>query len=486
MKIKNLVGALLFSSSVFAQFDSPQLLVDDNNLSDFMTLDLNLDGHQDILGTGAESGILNFYYYENDGQGNFSLASQVAAPSDYDHGIFEPSYWHQRKNKYSYGDLNQDGFPELLLGNKVLSFDGTSLSILNIDIPSHVPFPHELADFDGDGNSDVFSINATSNYDNAVLYALKNKGNLRFEIGDSLIIPGYTIYYLNTQRLRLFNLDNDSDLELMANMVDSWGWSRNIPIEFSGGQLVEKNQIPGAVSHYFDFCDIDGDGYTDALGSPSKNPAISYLDQNGDLIKDDYIRDKYYSRTDSVINMFAFDFDGDCEKELVYMGHYYDRVDGTDSLLLLNRNSVGSWDIAQTFALKQASSTTGIRRPFVVHHAKIYSDNHDVLVLTDQGVEIYRNQKQQSNCKAQSATSAEAIEFELFPNPATDHFTVQTKDLGAWELQLCNVLGQVQTSSVFRGSITANVSDLSPGIYFPLVVNQQTGEKKMLLQLMVK
>ena len=59
----------------------------------------------------------------------------------------------------------------------------------------------------------------------------------------------------------------------------------------------------------------------------------------------------------------------------------------------------------------------------------------------------------------------------VYPNPATNHFTVNTGNDEKASIQLFNIVGQQVYSETFTGSTTVSVANLHSGVYM-LKVNQ--------------
>ena len=76
-----------------------------------------------------------------------------------------------------------------------------------------------------------------------------------------------------------------------------------------------------------------------------------------------------------------------------------------------------------------------------------------------------------SNCEIVNVPEIEKNNMTVYPNPATNHFTVNTGNDEKASIQLFNIVGQQVYSETFTGSTTVNVANLHSGVYM-LKVNQ--------------
>ena len=75
------------------------------------------------------------------------------------------------------------------------------------------------------------------------------------------------------------------------------------------------------------------------------------------------------------------------------------------------------------------------------------------------------------NCETVDVPELEKKNLTVYPNPATNHFTVNTGNDEKASIQLFNIVGQQVYSETFTGSTTVNVANLHSGVYM-LKVNQ--------------
>ena len=76
-----------------------------------------------------------------------------------------------------------------------------------------------------------------------------------------------------------------------------------------------------------------------------------------------------------------------------------------------------------------------------------------------------------NDCETVNVPELEKNNLTVYPNPATNHFTVNTGNDEKASIQLFNIVGQQVYSETFTGSTTVNVANLHSGVYM-LKVNQ--------------
>lgn len=76
-----------------------------------------------------------------------------------------------------------------------------------------------------------------------------------------------------------------------------------------------------------------------------------------------------------------------------------------------------------------------------------------------------------NDCEIVNVPELEKKNITVYPNPATNHFTVNTGNDEKASIQLFNIVGQQVYSETFTGSTTVSVANLRSGVYM-LKVNQ--------------
>jgi hypothetical protein len=493
MKIKHLIGALILSTSLIGQMAQPVEIVSNSNLDFFMNLDINNDGHEDILATGVESNQRYFYYYQNDGTGSFNSELKITPPNDFS-PVVRTGFAVPSRAEYGNGDLNGDGYPEVLPGNYILSFNGSSFSFLQFNVPAHVPFPTEMIDMNGNGLSALFSCAAApfGKGPDSKVYFFNNNGSFNFSLTDSIEVnTSVTADHSGRVQIIAANLDADSDLELVAMEARNSGfvyveWIESQAIEVSNNGLsIMQGNLFDNVNNYFDAADYNGDGYVDVLGGDQWNPAVFYGDAQGDLLSRDYVRPNttYGSRYDSVTTMLSINLENSCQPEILFAST--GSSSDNDTLSVFNRNSHGSFDIKDYLI---AEDVVYYSEAQTVQVASIIGTSQDVLALSATGINLFENKYAQGTCSTSGVAkkSGNTISYQLYPNPVSSQLNIQVHNAGNWELKIYDQLGQMHVMKSFSTLATIDVSTFASGLYFPILINIENGEQVSLDRVLVQ
>ena len=108
------------------------------------------------------------------------------------------------------------------------------------------PLGFNFIDYDNDGDIDIVTT-ISNNYKGYAIQLCENKGNHKFEdVTTSKIDVFNSTAFPNFYGIRLFDKDGDGDLDLVPDMVSTWGWwqtpiSQNLYWENVGGSFKIKN-----------------------------------------------------------------------------------------------------------------------------------------------------------------------------------------------------------------------------------------------------
>lgn len=314
--------------------------------------DIDNDGDNDILASTAPTGLNNFYtisIFENDGLGGYSdvsstygiplqnsstKATKDFAVADYDRdgyldiicigrftitllhfnpstGKYEDktsnliSFTNKAFTTCSWGDMNNDGYPDLFIGNKAQSYffenpgiGGTYFTQTNIQFPAwFTPQSSSWGDLDNDGKMDlVVGSNISILNDNSLLF-VKNQYSGGSPIWNQISLSPQGGTFNVTA---LGDYDNDGDLDIFAGseykdgtLASADGYhlvlqnNGNLIFEplFPTDLTLESINVSGAV-----FEDMNADGkidiavssesYNDGSGSPQRCPGdVIYLNK---------------------------------------------------------------------------------------------------------------------------------------------------------------------------------------------------------------
>ena len=77
-----------------------------------------------------------------------------------------------------------------------------------------------------------------------------------------------------------------------------------------------------------------------------------------------------------------------------------------------------------------------------------------------------------------SISDVDENEFQIFPNPASEHLTIVTAKPtnGTTTIEFLAVDGKLVSTNSFQGNseVELNVSDMNPGIYFVRISNEKS------------
>jgi uncharacterized repeat protein (TIGR03803 family) len=286
----NLVnGITLFSSTINYQFEprvetlftvdtqSPVHQENPANSTGGYWADIDLDGDEDLFVGQNLSDVPNFLY-ENLGNGTFQkiTAGDIATIPD--------------GSRYSsWGDYDNDGYPDIFVGeyaNGSTTSDNISSLYRNNGNKTFtrttVPFKSDgglWADYDNDGDLDLFMNGSSSAPISNKLY--KNNGDGTFQFIDSWI-PVTGTWYAGW-----IDIDNDGDLDYD---ITPGSFSNQIKIfRNSGGNFTEENlPVPvGSFNHRgSSWGDIDGDGDMDLFAMNSQSGTSASLAESQFYIND--------------------------------------------------------------------------------------------------------------------------------------------------------------------------------------------------------
>ncbi len=163
--------------------------------------DINNDGYLDIgsLSFGSGNG---FHIYLNNGDGTWTQSYQYGGPTS------------NSNEGFHFGDINKDGFSDCVVtqeGGYVFFGDGNgnfTMAVYNMPYYYIPALDVALGDVDGDGGKDI----ALINNDGDVEVWIFNENNEQW-----VNYSGNLPIGSNFERLDLFDLDNDGNIDLLAS-----------------------------------------------------------------------------------------------------------------------------------------------------------------------------------------------------------------------------------------------------------------------------
>jgi len=69
-------------------------------------------------------------------------------------------------------------------------------------------------------------------------------------------------------------------------------------------------------------------------------------------------------------------------------------------------------------------------------------------------------------------------QYKVYPNPSQDHITIASPSIGLKTISIADVTGKtVLTTREINQDVLLNTLELTPGIYYIIVVNEITGTR---------
>ncbi len=320
-------------NGVFTNGTAGNLPQENHDSEDVAIADFNGDGHLDLVFCSEDDVTLGWTnvheFYLGDGAGHFTAASYQPPDSE--------------ANAVMTADLNNDGLPDLLFGNK-----GPNLALINSGngtftaetqrIPQTFRTTQDLAmaDVDGDGDLDLME----GNEDGNLLHI--NNGLGYFANESSARLPQNL--NIETRKVTFGDVDSDGDVDIfLSNVGFIPGRIRQnrLFLNDGAGHFTDATatHLPADNDHTIDaiFEDVDLDGDLDIVvsnvfGSPVKiyrnDGSGAFADATADVLGQNYFRD--------ALGVIAADFNGDGLRDLYICDRKNPQTNNKDLLLLRN------------------------------------------------------------------------------------------------------------------------------------------------------
>jgi hypothetical protein len=447
-----LLSTLLWSYSPAQITFEEHILAENQYGYDTLTADLDDDGDLDLIISKSPGEI--DWYRNTDGLGNFSEPIPIGAGSK----IFTE-------------DLDGDGDLDVLARDSynIIWFENTDgqgnfgtqqIITTNAFVTDSV----YAEDLDGDGDIDVIAVNGYIDpFNLGSVHWYENDGAENFSNG---IIIGSNAF---AQNVEAADIDGDGDMDICIANGSNWishsvRWYENTD-GMGTFQFVSIISAELGSDVKIKMTDLDGDGDPDVLVLPFGNQMIWYENTDGlgtystsHVFGEGYMNDLHVN-----------DLDSDGDMDVITSLHDSSPFGGI--VWYENTDGLG------TFGSQQSVTTgSGPYGPICSGDLDGDTDIDVVGVINGQDrFAWYENNLILGNTEFASS------QFSIFPNPATDQFTIQLDAASELErINIYNNLGQLVHST---SQMTVDTSALSSGLYYvEVITNKGKATEKLILK----
>ncbi len=457
---------------------------------------MDVDGDDDFDVLYAEASCNNLYLLKNDGDNSNPIihsASQFPAANPVDFVIFPAAF---------YEDLDFDGTKDLIASPNIYSrayFDSdlqkSNWFFKNNGSTSHPSFTlaekdflqdrmievgdnavPAFADYDSDGDYDMFISQYVSEDAPATIHLYKNTG--------TSIDPEFTLVdedYVQFSALQLFNLkiqfadmngDGKTDLVFTASSLNTSG-TKLFYLANKGNSIFNfANQTPQVVDFTFTssenilITDVDLDGVNDILIGKN-NGALQYWKNNSSTGSQNYslINTEYLGMGSSVLRQnlttAVGDLDGDSKKDLI-LGNQYGQLTIVPDFQHASNLNEAITEIILNPLLDSSYTTQNLGGKIWPTIVNLFNSNRPAIVVGTilGGVRLLRNDG--------SMELPKNPVIKIYPNPVSKEDGATIILDRAMLMQMYSSIGQkigepihINGNEIFH----LNVSELSAGMY---------------------
>ncbi len=320
-------------NGVFTNGTAGNLPQENHDSEDIAIADFNNDGHLDLVFCSEDDIVMGgtnvHEYYLGDGAGHFTVAAYQPPDSE--------------ANAVITADLNGDGLPDLLFGNKgtntvLINTGNGNFTVDNARIPQVVRTTQDLAmaDVDGDGDLDLME----GNEDGNLLHINTGDGYFLDETEDRLP-QGLNI---ETRKIAFGDVDSDGDQDIfLSNVGFIAGKIRQnrLFINDGTGHFTDGTQtrLPADNDHTIDaiFEDVDLDGDLDiVVGNVFGGPIKIYRNNGAGVFTNATIEVLGQNHFRDALGVIAADLNGDGFRDLYICDRHNPQNPKKDLLLLRN------------------------------------------------------------------------------------------------------------------------------------------------------
>lgn len=256
------------ASGGFTLATPPPALAPGIQFSGIEVADMNNDGTLDIVASGGTySGTFSVFVFANNGSGVFAAPSVAATFSS------------ATQTELAIADFDGDGDLDVFTTGDQNSGLNSYYILMNsgsgvLTISSFAPFYSGLGaaagDIDNDGDIDL----VYTDFDSGIAYTLINNGSGNFSAGQTLNVG------VNAYTVRLADIDNNGFLDVIAAKTNAGTNDIQIFKNTAGVLATMPDQtisLPGNILLKIVLFDANGDGYLDIAGANGGAQSVVYL-----------------------------------------------------------------------------------------------------------------------------------------------------------------------------------------------------------------
>lgn len=444
--MKKLYFSLLlayFFNFTFSQISFTKTQELSNISTDVSVFDKDNDGDIDLYFTRNYSGSnltsSSNYVWENDGNGNFTNVITITQTSESISSIIL--------------DIQNNSYPDIFtlessnnLSVSLNNSNGSSFSTYqSFDFSTQTPTACAKSDIENDGDDDL------------LLAGIGSTG-LRYVALWYQFNPNYTNYGFitlnstsadNINAMALSDIDNDGDEDLILSQ--------------NANNKIFENNIINAVSGSYDFLqntesstttdvkagDLDNDGDNDLIFSTNNGNHVWLNDGNGNFTQNTQV---IGSSTTNKIALEDINNDG-----------YLDVV-------FANSGANEIWINTQTNGeFSNSGLSLGTENTKSVAIADVNSDGKKDIIFANWDTNGNDNSELWINNSTLSITESSIKKINIFPNPTTTYFNIESKNQ-VEKIDIYDILGKKVKS--FNQQENYNINHLKKGIYFVNVYSE--------------
>ena len=403
----------------------------------FKAADMDGDGDIDII--GAFSGINLLYYFQNDGQNNFTEIP--ITPYNYN------------TSDMKLADINDDGYTDIIIATGfetvIYTFDGNSnftntQTLSNTDRASSV----DIADIIPGGYKEIIA------FEHGVIIIYSTTDGINYSYSGYIVINNYSTMYIS-YKLSTGDVDGDGLIDIISSIQTNsttFSWYKNLG---NGSFGAEQSILSNASVKSFKLTDMDNDNDRDILldyvdtNANERNIAILTNDGNGsftqEILQNITPLDYYYNDID------AADLDNDGDNDIVYSNN--------TNIKYIENNGSGNYLSPQNLY--------SIVGNISIQITDVNNDNlNDIVAASIHEGKVFWLE---NNLDPGNIFDTQIHQFNIYPNPVTDKLTIDAGNIT--KIEILDRTGKLIKE--YNNTNTINLSKYQKGLYLIRITDEK-------------